>query len=270
MAETIIANGIAQHVAIEGPAAGPVVLLVHGLGWDHTLWAGQIATLAARGWRVIAPDLRGMGQTDKPGSAYSIDLYADDMLALMDVLGVQRFALAGFSLGGIIAAAMIGKAAARIEAALIACCGVHSTAEGEAGTEAMLARAESLGPLAFAREQAAAIWHPDFAAAHPDAVERFIVWRAAMDQAALTRAFRSGYGIDYRPVLDAARLPVHFVAADRDPFASVATMEDLKRRVPGADLVVIERSGHMAPIEQRAAFDAALVDFLDRAAVRKG
>jgi pimeloyl-ACP methyl ester carboxylesterase len=189
------------------------------------------------------------------------------MLALMDELGIGHFALAGFSLGGIIAAAMIGKAPERIVAAVIACCGVHSTAEGEAGTEAMLARAVELGPLAFAREQTAAIWHPDFAAAHPDAVERFIAWRAAMDQAALVRAFRSTYGIDYRATLDAARLPLRFVAADCDPFASVATMEDLKRRVPGADLVVIEWSGHMAPIEQRVAFDAALVDFLGQVPV---
>jgi pimeloyl-ACP methyl ester carboxylesterase len=263
----IWANGIEHEVEMAGLEAGPPVLLVHGLGWDHTLWTGQIETLAGHGWRVIAPDLRGMGRTEKPDAPYSVDLYAQDMLALMDELGIGHFALAGFSLGGIIAAAMIGKAPERIVAAVIACCGVHSTAAGEAGTEAMLARAQGLGPLAFAREQAAAIWHPDWVAAHPAEVERFIEWRAAMDQAALLRAFRSGYGIDYRPVLDAARLPVRFIAADRDPFASVATLEDLRGRVAGSDLVVIENAGHMAPIEQRAAFDTALVDFLGQVPV---
>ncbi|MCX5513050.1 alpha/beta fold hydrolase [Kaistia algarum] len=264
---SIGANGIEHHVALAGPADGPPVLLVHGLGWDHTLWIGQIETLADLGWRVIAPDLRGMGLTEKPEAPYSIDLYAQDMIAVLDALGVERFAMAGFSLGGIIAAAMLGRVPERIAGAVIACCGVHSTAAGEVGTEAMLARAEGLGPLAFAGEQAAAIWHPDWAASHPAEVERFIHWRAAMDQAALVRAFRSSYGTDYRPVLDRTRVPVRFIAADSDPFASVATLRDLQARVAGSDLVVIEEAGHMAPIEQRAAFDAALVDFLDRVPV---
>ncbi len=259
----LTANGIEHHVALAGPEGGPAVLLVHGLGWDHSLWAGQIATLAGRGWRVVAPDLRGMGASDKPDAPYTIDLYAADMLALMTALCIARFAVAGFSLGGIITAAMLEKAPERILAAVIACCAVQATVEGEAGTEAMLARAETLGPLAFAGEQAAAIWHPDWAAAHPDAVARFIAWRAAMDQAALTRAFRSGYGIDYRGALSRVTQRLRFIAADRDPFASVAVLEDLKSRVAGSDLVVIAKAGHMAPIEQRAAFDAALVAFFE-------
>lgn len=260
----LVANGIEQNVVLEGAADGPTVLLVHGLGWDHTLWRGQIDRLTAAGWRVVAPDLRGMGASGKPDAAYSVDLYAEDMLALIDALGIARFAAAGFSLGGIVVAAMLGMAEQRIAAAVIACCAVHATEAGRAGTEAMLARAAGLGPLAFAREQAAAIWHPDFAAAHPDRVDRFVDWRAAMDQAALARAFRAGYGIDYRSVLEAVRLPVRFIAADRDPFAAVGTLADLARRTPGADLVLVERSGHMAPIEQPAAFDAALVGFLER------
>ncbi len=258
------AGGITQNVAIAGPEAGPPVLLVHGLGWDHTLWAGQIETLAGLGFRVVAPDLRGMGETDKPDMLYTIDLYAADMLALMDTLGIARFLVAGFSLGGIITAAMLGHAPERIAAAVIACCALHATAEGEAGTEAMLARAATLGPLAFAREQAAAIWHPAWAAVHPDRVEHFIAWRAAMDQMALSRAFRAGYGIDYLPVLGKTPPPLCFIAADSDPFASVATLADLRDRAAGSDLVVIADAGHMAPIEQRAAFDAALSAFLSR------
>lgn len=260
----LVANGIEHEVLTAGPEDGSPVLLIHGLGWDHSLWQGQIALLAGKGYRVIAPDLRGMGATEKPDRAYSIDLYAEDMLAVMAELSIPRFAVSGFSLGGIVAAAMIGKAEERIVGAVIACCAVHATPAGEAGTEAMLARAATLGPLAFAREQAAAIWHQDYVAANPEAVVRFIHWRAGMDQAALTRAFRAGYGIDYRPVLEKARLPIRFIAADRDPFASVEAMAELGRMTPDSDLVVIEGSGHMAPIEQPEAFDAALLDFLER------
>lgn len=128
----------------------------------------------------------------------------------------------------------------------------------------MLARAKGLGPVAFAREQAGTIWHSDWAARHPVEVEGFIEWRSAMDQAALFRAFRSSYGADLRSALPRLKMPVRVIAADRDPFASVAKLREIADRIPGADLVVIEGAGHMAPIERAGEFNAALVAFLDR------
>ncbi|MBB5752709.1 alpha/beta fold hydrolase [Prosthecomicrobium pneumaticum] len=259
---SIEANGIVQHVRIEGPAEAPPVLLIHGLGWDASLWRAQVPALVAAGFRVIAPDLRGMGATDKPDAPYSIDLYAADMAALLEALGIARVAAVGFSLGGMILAALALRAPQRIAAAVIACASVSSSAEGQAGTEAMLARAATLGPLRFAKEQADAIWHPAYAAAHPEAVEAFIGWRAAMDQAALGRAFRSAYGVDLRPGLAGLDLPALVVAADADPFLGVDTGRDIAARIPGARFALIEGAGHMAPIERPEAFNALILDFL--------
>jgi len=186
----ITANGIVQHVAVAGAANAPVVLLVHGLGWDHTLWRPEIDLLAASGWRVIAPDLRGMGKSDKPDVPYSIGLYASDLLALLDELAIARCALVGFSLGGMIGLAMAVRKPQRIGAALIACASPVTTQEGAAATEAVLGRAEKLGPTRFAEEQAEAIWRGEWARDHAAEVKRFIAWRAAMDQAALARVPR--------------------------------------------------------------------------------
>ena len=192
------ANGIIQHAVLAGPAGARPVLLVHGLGWDHTLWGREIDGLAAGGWRVIAVDLRGMGQTDKPDVAYSIDLYVADMAALLDALALEQVAVVGFSLGGMIALAMAARLGVRIGAGLVACCAPASTAEAAAATDAMLARALTLGPRRFAEEQAEAIWSPDWAREHPIEVQRFVDWRAGMDQEALARAFRAAYGVDLR------------------------------------------------------------------------
>ena len=261
---TVLANGLRQNLLVAGKSAGRTVLLIHGLGWDHSVWRNQIAPVAARGWRVVAPDLRGMGASDKPGTQWTVDDYVADLVGLLDQIGDDDIVLAGFSLGGMIAAAFAVAHPDRVAGLFMAAAPVSSSAEARAGTEAMLARAATLGPEAFAAEQAKAIWHPDWAAAHPEAVADFIAWRAAMDQPALHRAFRSSYGVDLRDGLKDLRVPVRIVAADTDPFVSVDTLRRTAALIPGADLVVIPDAGHMAPIERPDAFSAALTAFLDR------
>lgn len=81
---------------------GPAVLLLHGLGCDHTTWDSVIAPLARR-YTVIAPDLLGHGQSDKPRADYSVAGYANGMRDLLTVLGVDRATIVGHSLGGGIA-----------------------------------------------------------------------------------------------------------------------------------------------------------------------
>ncbi|NBB82576.1 MAG: alpha/beta fold hydrolase [Alphaproteobacteria bacterium] len=262
----IRANGIVQQVLTAGDPDAPPVVLLHGLGWDAgRLWPPQLARLAAGGWYGVAPDLRGMGGTDKPDAPYSIDLYAADVAALMPALGLDRAAVVGFSLGGMIAMRLAEAHPDRVTAAVFACCGAASSPEGEAGVEAMLARAAELGPRRFAEEQADAIWHPGWAAGHPDAVADFVGWRAAMDQAALFRAFRSPFGVDLGPALPSIAVPARVIAADADAFLPVSTAAAIAEALPDADLQVIEGAGHMCSIEKPAAFDAALFDFLDRA-----
>jgi 3-oxoadipate enol-lactonase len=261
---TVAANGIRQHVLAAGPVGAPPVLLIHGLGWDATLWRPQLAALAAGGWRAFAPDLRGMGATDKPDQPYGIDGYARDMAAVLDSLAIPQTAVVGFSLGGMIAIALAARAPERVGAAVLACCGASSSAEAQAGTEAMLARAAMLGPRRFAEEQARAIWRRQWAEEHPQAVEDFVAWRAAMDQPALFRAFRASYDVDLHPALPQIAVPALVIAADQDSFVAVETAHDICERLPKGELVVIAESGHMTSIEQPAAFDRALFGFLRR------
>jgi pimeloyl-ACP methyl ester carboxylesterase len=104
--ETMIAtNGITLHVAQDGPEDGPLVLLLHGfpepwLGWRH-----QIGPLAGAGFRVLAPDQRGYGRSDKPRrvAAYALDVLAADVLGLIEAAGRQKAALVGHDWGGIVA-----------------------------------------------------------------------------------------------------------------------------------------------------------------------
>ena len=261
---SVIANGLRQNVLVAGDTAGKTVLLIHGLGWDHSVWRFQIGPLVECGWRVVAPDLRGMGATDRPAAQWTIDDYVADLVALLDRLGMDRVVLAGFSLGGMIAAAIAVAHPDRVAGMFMAAASVSSSVEGRVAIEAMLALALTLGPAAFAEEQAGAIWHPEWTATHPEEVARFIAWRTAMDQPALHRAFRSSYGVDLRRGLKELRMPARIIAAAVDPFVSVDILRATAALIPGADFVVIPDTGHMAPIERPEAFTASLTEFLDR------
>jgi 3-oxoadipate enol-lactonase len=265
---TITANGIRQEYLDGGAPDAPPVLLIHGLGWDAArLWSGTAAALAAAGYRALAPNLRGVGGTEATEAAYTTDLYAADLHGLLVALGLGPLPVVGFSMGASVAGALVARKAP-VSALVLACGGLHGTEAGRRGTEEMLARAETLGPGAFAAEQAEAVFRPAWAAAHPDAVADFKRWRAAMDHSALFRAFRSGYGVDMRDAVRDAGLPTQVIAADTDAFCALDDMRAMARRIPGARFDVITECGHMAPIEQPEAFDAALAGFLATQAAR--
>lgn len=257
------ANDVSMEYLHAGPADAPVVLLIHGLGWDAArLWAGALPALAAAGFRALAPNLRGVGGTEVTSTAYTTALYSADIEAFLAAMRVGRAHVVGFSMGASIAGALVARSA-RVATLTLACGGLHATEAGRDGVEAMLARAKTLGPAAFAAEQARAIFHPAWAATHPDAVADFRIWRAAMDQAVLFRAFRSGYGTDTRAAVRGAGLPTQVIAADADAFLPLEDMRALAASIPGARFDVIADCGHMATVERSEAFNAALMGFLD-------
>jgi pimeloyl-ACP methyl ester carboxylesterase len=95
-----------QYLTIHGhkrafvkAGSGPALLLLHGLGCDHTTWSSVIATLSRR-YTVIAPDLLGHGRSDKPRADYSVGGYANGMRDLLTVLGIDRATVVGHSFGG--------------------------------------------------------------------------------------------------------------------------------------------------------------------------
>ena len=95
-----------QYLTIHGhqrafykAGSGPALLLLHGLGCNHTTWAPVVAALARR-YTVIAPDLLGHGLSDKPRADYSVGGYANGMRDLLTVLGIDKVTVVGHSFGG--------------------------------------------------------------------------------------------------------------------------------------------------------------------------
>lgn len=99
---SIAANGLRFHALAAGPADGPLLLLLHGFPETSHGWSRLIAPLATAGFRVVAPDQRGIGRSSKPEgiAAYRIDRLADDVVAIVRALGRERAQVVGHDWGG--------------------------------------------------------------------------------------------------------------------------------------------------------------------------
>src|SRR5919106_2278316 len=107
------AAGLRMHVVEAGPPDGAPVLVLHGWPQHWYQWRHQIPALAEAGYRVIAPDLRGFGQTDAPPHGYDKENMATDVLNLMDAMGLERVKLLAHDWGGWIAFILCVRAPAR-------------------------------------------------------------------------------------------------------------------------------------------------------------
>jgi len=125
-------NGIRMHTTMTGQ--GPPVLLLHGFPDTHIVWRKQVSVLAAAGYRVLAPDLRGYGRSDAPGGVhdYTLEKLRGDVLGLLDALKIEKVRLVGHDWGGLIGWQLAALAPQRIER-LVALSTGHPSAIARAG-----------------------------------------------------------------------------------------------------------------------------------------
>lgn len=115
------AQGLRFNALAAGPEDGPLVILLHGFPETSYAWRHQIAPLAEAGFRVLAPDQRGYGMSDKPAGvpAYQLNTLALDVIGLAQALGRRQFSVVGHDWGGIVAWQLAMHHAAHIERAAI-------------------------------------------------------------------------------------------------------------------------------------------------------
>lgn len=114
-------NGLTLHMVETGPDDGPLLLLLHGFPEFWWAWRHQIAPLAAQGFHVVVPDLRGYNLSDAPQdvAAYHLDTLTADVLALATAFGAERFHLVGHDWGGVIAWRVATLGAERLNSVVV-------------------------------------------------------------------------------------------------------------------------------------------------------
>ena len=227
------------------------LLLIHGFPLDRTLWSAQTAGSLMS--RVIAPDLRGFGESSVPTGAMTMDTYADDLRALLDALGVPRAVIAGLSMGGYIAFAFYRRHASRVGALILADTrAAPDSAEAKKGREENAALARAQGTAAVAEKMLPKMLTPQTLAAHADVTNaaRTLMSRQPVEGVvAALGALRDRP--DSTPTLAQIAVPTLIVVGAEDSLTPPQDAEQMRagnsRRAPRGD----SRRG--APREFRAA-----------------
>ena len=236
----------------ETHGAGPALILTHGYSATSGMWAGQIETLAPH-FTVITWDMRGHGRSDYPTdqTLYSEESTVADMAALLDAVGADSAVIGGLSLGGYMSLAFHRAHRDRTRALLIIDTGP--------GYKNDVAR-DGWNATAIARaERFEADGLPDTSRASAEV--RLARHRDATGLARAARGMLTQRDARVIESLPQIAVPaVVIVGADDTPF--LAASEYMAAKIPGATKVVIPGAGHSANIDQPAAFNAALLDFL--------
>jgi pimeloyl-ACP methyl ester carboxylesterase len=270
----IDASGVGIEVDVAGPDGGRPVLLLHGFPDSARLWRHQVPALAGAGFRVIAPDLRGFGRSDKPGGVddYHLLHVAGDVLAVLDRLGVERAHVVGHDWGGALAWGIAALLADRVDH-LVALATGHPTSFWSAG---LAQRQRSWYMLLFQFPVAEGWLSGDgwaglreWADTHPD-IDGAI---AAFGSPAALTAGLSWYRANIPPeawvsppvVLPPVEAPAMGVWSTGDRFLTEEQMTGSAAYCAnGFRYERLEGVGHWMPLEAPDQLNALLLDFLPR------
>jgi 3-oxoadipate enol-lactonase len=256
--QVITEDGVELQVWVEGPVAGPPILLLHSIGCDHAMWRGQAEALAGR--RVISPDLRGHGASGAPAGEYGLDRLARDVVAILDALKVERAVVCGLSLGGLIALEMALRAPGRVLGLVLA-----NTSARIGSRDAWADRARVVldeGVAAIADLAMTRFFSDAFRGAAPTTVSMFrerLLATPADGYAGCCAALRDA---DLRGEGGAIACPSLVIGGRLDvstpPEQTLALADD----IAGARYVELN-AAHLSNVEQPAAFNAALLRYLE-------
>ena len=269
MSYVTVADGTRIHYQATGRPGAPPVLMIQGLGADLHGWDMQRLALAPL-YKIIAPDNRGVGRSDRPTRQFTLEDMADDAIAVLDAEGIEKAHVVGASMGGAVAQIIAVKYPHRTRSLTLACTsGTNPEWRREllnkwsylATTKGMGALGREaarwvIGPRSFRRLWPALGWLGPFALGRPGTDFQAQVNAILMSDQQL-EVLADG-------VRD-IRVPTLIIVGNQDILTPRGDSELLAEKIPTAELVVISGAAHGFMVEHASTFNKELIGFLRRA-----
>jgi pimeloyl-ACP methyl ester carboxylesterase len=247
---------------------GAPVLLLHGLGQDHSVWSAQIAELCQR-FQVLAPDLRGHGASVAPASStFSFDEMGADINGLLAERGWSSAHVVGLSAGAFLALRMTVQQPPLVRSLITIAgaghCDAHTRAVGDSWAE--IYRDE--GYDAYILRLLKDVYYPDWIEAHLDYADRLREEERNKDLRGVLQWGVAIRSFDVRAQLARIRTPTLIVQGIDDRVVDPSHARILRQSIPGSEVRLLAQTGHMVPLERPSETTQAIRDWVDKVETR--
>ncbi len=254
-------NGIAVHEA--GNRSGIPIIFIHGFPFNSTMWREQIKQLKKQ-YYCISYDVRGLGEAPSGDGQFTIEMFVDDLCALIDGLDLDRPIIAGFSMGGYIALRAMEREPERFRALIL--CDTRSEADDDAGRLKRAAAIKAIDkdgveqfvsgfvPLAFsdgAPHRIPEIYNSYLEQAQKESPVG--VKGCLLAMAARTDTTRS---------LEDINIPTLLLVGENDSITPPAMMQQMHEMIKDSEIVTVPGAGHMSPLENPECVTQSIDEFL--------
>ncbi|MCS6898158.1 MAG: alpha/beta fold hydrolase [Myxococcales bacterium] len=240
--------------------AGPCLLLLHAFPLDSRLWRAQLGALGAT-HRVIAPDLRGFGRSRGLGPPISIGQMADDVATLLDTLGIPQARVAGLSMGGYVALALLAKHPTKVERLILCDTRASSdTPEAKQGRARQLALLHGSGVAGLFDQLLPRLVGPLTGNAIREEIRQIALDQPVTSVSGAIVALRDRD--DHAETLQACRIPVLGLVGTQDTLTPPEEIRAMMALTPLGVLEEIPHAGHLSCIENPDAFNRAVLRWL--------
>ncbi|MCI4339866.1 MAG: alpha/beta hydrolase [Thermoplasmata archaeon] len=256
------ARGPATALFRRDEGTGPLVLLLHGLGGDHTVWDAQVPELA-REFRVVAPDLRGHGRSKAPtGSTFSFAELEGDVNGMLDELGGTPAHVVGLSAGGFLALRMALDTPERVRSLTLAATSVNCDNHTKAVSQRWADTYRDEGFDAYLLRLVKDLYYPDWIDQHPEVIDRLRAQQSAQDLGSALAWAHAVRSFDLRGRLMKIKAPTRILQPMDDGVIDGSHGRLLRVSIPGADLKLFVQTGHLLPMERPSETTEAIREFV--------
>ncbi len=251
-------------MAFQDTADRPTLLLIHGFPLNSNLWVPQLDDLEGV-VRIIAPDLRGHGNSDDVLGPYSVRMLADDCADLLGHLNVATpFVVCGLSMGGYIALEFYRRYPEHVAGLILtATRAAPDSEEAQANRKRMMEMANKSGVTAVNKAMLPKLFAPQI---YQEDEELVTYVQEMMDKTSVNGMVGALAAMrdrpDSRPTLGDIDVPVLIIHGEQDQIIPLAEAQEMVEAIPDAELLVIENAGHLPNLEQPDVFNEAVIEFL--------